>query len=791
MTDDDEVFPALLSNARRSAGLSQEELAERAQLSIRGVSNLERGRSRWPHPDTVRRLADALDLPGDERARFVAAAGRRGMSTPLPPDPAGQPAGSAGTQAVVPRQLPGQAPQFSGRQEVLAALTGVLAAAGATPPSGTVISVIGGMAGVGKTALAVYWAHQVAGRFPDGQLFVNLRGYDPSGPPVPPADAMRGLVEALGTAPESVPRSAAALAGLYRSLLAGRRVLLVLDNARDAAQVRPLLPGGPGSMTVVTSRSQLTGLVARDGAAQVTLDALSQAEAHELLARKLGAGRVAAESGAAGLIAAGCGGLPLALCITAARGAMHPDLPLQQIAAGLASARSGLDGLAVAGDPEADVRASFSWSYQSLSPAARWMFRLLGLHPGPDFSVEAIASLAGLPSGETARLLADLAESSLLSVTAGRFALHDLLRTYAAELVTSHDSAETRRAAVRRMLDYYLATAAAAAPLFGGTMLHTEPPPLDPGVVPGKLDSTAAALGWFTTEYTVLVRLVDLAAETGFDTHAWQLPRTLRGLFDWQARWADWEHTHRVAAEAATRLGDQRALAITLLAAARCYSYQQRGPESEGSLLRALELFGSLGDHTGQARTLIQLGVVTSSAGRYEQAVGWAERAYEMYVRHGDREGQAGAQANLGLYQYHLGNLAAARDLLIQARSTFTDLGYRVGEALAADNLGLVHRRLGDFAAAIACHVTAASLLGGLGDVANQAECLADLADDYHAAGQYAEAVAACTQVLNIRTRLHHPAAGRTRARLAEFRASAAAANGAGPPGRRLTGPHR
>jgi tetratricopeptide (TPR) repeat protein/DNA-binding XRE family transcriptional regulator len=766
MTDDGAAFGARLAACRQSAGLSQKELAERSGLSIREISNLERGRSRSPHPDSARRLADALSLRGQARGDFLAAAGRRlarNVTARAVTTPQGRPGRADGAQTV-PRQLPAAVPHFTGRRAVLAELTAQLHNRDAD--NAVVLSAIGGTAGVGKTALAVHWAHQVAGLFPDGQLFVNLRGFDPSGTPLSPADALRRLAEALGAEHERLPGSIEGLAALYRSLLAGRRILVVLDNARDAAQVRPLLPGSPACVVVVTSRSQLTGLIARDGAVRVAVDAMTEAEARELLARRLGAGRITADERAAGQVAERCGRLPLALCIAAARAAMRPDLPLARVAADLADAQGKLDVLAAAGDAQADVRAAFSWSYETLTPASRRMFRLLGLHPGPDISAEAAVSLAGAPPGRVARLLTELTESSLLSAGGGRYALHDLIRAYAAELTGAHDSGTGRRRATRRILDHYLTTAATAARLLDATRLPTQTPPAAAGVRPEELTTSAQGLRWLDQEYAVLLRLVDLAAAAGFDVHAWQLPRALRSLFDWRARWEDWERTHRIAAQAATRLGDLRAQALTHLAWSRCDIYRNRWTDAEQHLHRARHLFGELADRPGQARVLVNLGVAASTAGHYQQATAWAQRAHALYTDLGDLAGQAGTLVNQGSYQYHLGALAPAMDLLHRGRDMFTALGDRNGQALAADNLGLVSHGLGDYRQAITCHQAAASLLAGLGDVAHQAESLNNLADAYHADGQHAMAIHACEQALAILTELRHADTAKTRARL-------------------------
>jgi hypothetical protein len=382
------------------------------------------------------------------------------------------------------QQLPAAVAHFAGRTGELATLTGLLR--GRAERGGTVvISAIGGTAGVGKTALAVHWAHQVADRFPDGQLYVNLRGFDPSGSVMAPAEAVRRFLDALQVPPERIPVDLDAQAALYRSQLACKRMLVVLDNARDTVQVRPLLPGAPTCLVVVTSRGQLTSLVAVDGAHPLTLDLLTEAEARELLARRLGPDRIAAEPQAVEQIVGCCARLPLALSIAAAR-AEQSGFPLAALAGELAETGRRLDVLD-AGDAAGQVRAVFSWSYTALSSAAARLFRLLGLHPGPDISAAAAASFAAVPPAETRRLLAELVRASLLTEhTPGRYAFHDLLRAYAVDVTHTHDPADQRRAAVGRMLDHYRHTAHTAERLLNPAR---DPIPLallppGPGVTP-------------------------------------------------------------------------------------------------------------------------------------------------------------------------------------------------------------------------------------------------------------------------------------------------------------------
>jgi DNA-binding SARP family transcriptional activator len=357
-------------------------------------------------------------------------------------------------ERVVQRQLPTAPSHFAGRSAELQALTRLVN--GGADAGGTVmISAISGTAGVGKSTLAVYWGHQVADEFPDGQLYVNLRGFGPSGPPVTSAEAIKGFLAAYQVPSAAVPPGLDTLAGLYRSMLAGTRTLIVLDNARDVDQVRPLLPASPGCLVLVTSRNQLAGLVGNEGARLLTLDVLPEAEAHELLVSRLGPSQVTAEHDAVSEVARLCAGLPLALGIAATRAAARPDFALTALAAELRDGEGRLDALDT-GDATGSLREVFSWSHQQLSHSAGRLFRLMSVHPGPDMSVQAAASIAGIAVPDAQRALAELSNASLVAERSpGRYGCHDLLRTYAAEQATDCDGDVEVRAAMNRMLDHY------------------------------------------------------------------------------------------------------------------------------------------------------------------------------------------------------------------------------------------------------------------------------------------------------------------------------------------------
>jgi transcriptional regulator with XRE-family HTH domain len=424
-------FGEFLRLRRSALGLTQEELAERSRLSIRAIADMESGRTSRPYRHSVQCLAEALGMSDPDRELLERLARPGAAGHPSAPGLSRQarPAAMRSWPALcAPRQLPSAIPHFAGRAAERRTLTSVLAAAEAG------ICAIVGAAGVGKTALAVRWAHQAADRFPDGQLYVDLRGFDPSADPVPAAEAIRGFLDALGVPPGMVPASTQAQGGLYRSLLAGLKVLLVLDNARDPAQVRPLLPGNSSSMVVVTSRDQFTGLVAADGAVPLFLDVLGFAESWELLACRLGACRLAGEPQAAADLIGRCAGLPLALAIVAARAAAGPALPLRELAADLRTAGRRLDAMDT-GDAATSLRAMLACSLRVLSEPAAGLFRLLALHPGPDLSVADAVGLAGVTTAQARALLGELARCHLVTEQSpGRFTVDDIVRAYASEL---------------------------------------------------------------------------------------------------------------------------------------------------------------------------------------------------------------------------------------------------------------------------------------------------------------------------------------------------------------------
>jgi DNA-binding SARP family transcriptional activator len=678
--------------------------------------------------------------------------------------PATLAAGSA--RVVTPRELPAGVRQFTGRTRELAELTELLDQTDANSPGMVVISAIGGTAGVGKTALAVHWAHQVADRFPDGQLYANLRGYDQSRVPAASADVARRFLNALGVPDDRIPSDPESWGSLYRSSLAGKRMLIVMDNARDAAQVRPLLPGGPGCFVLVTSRNQLASLGAAEGACLLTLDLLSQPDAHELVARRLDRARVRNEPQAVSELIGLCARLPLAVSIAVARANARPASPLACLVAELRDASSRLD-LLDTGDPASSVRAVFSWSYQDLSGTAARMFRLLSVHAGPDITIPAAASLAGLPRDEARRAVGELTGSHLLAEHAhGRFTFHDLLRAYAADQARTQDTDAERRAALRRLLDHYLHTSHAISRLLDPTLSTISLTAPQPGTLPEAPSDYEQAWAWAETEHQVLLSAAHQAAATRFKTHAWQMLHALEPFFFRRGRWHEFTTAARTALDAARRTDDVAGQAHMHRLLGRGYALLGSFEDAQAHLSHAVVGFRKHGNRTDEARAHLNMGVALRRQARYNDALSQARRALGLYRAAGNPAGQAGALNNIGTYHTYLGDYQEALAYCQKALTGFGELGNRHGAAHALDSLGYAYHCLGQNAQAITCYQQSLDAFREYGDRLSQAETLTHLGDTHHAAGNPQAAHRAWQAALNILSELHHPDASLVHAKL-------------------------
>jgi tetratricopeptide (TPR) repeat protein len=625
-----------------------------------------------------------------------------------------------------------------GRADELAALTGLLDRSGEQAPSAIVISAIGGTAGVGKTALALQWAHQIAGRFPDGQLYVNLRGYDPDRP-MTAADALAGFLRALGVPGQDIPPEEDEQAARYRSRLAGRRVLIVLDNAGSVEQVRPLLPGTPGCAVLVTSRDALAGLVARDGAARLELDLLPSAEAVGLLGALIG-GRVEDDRAAAETIAGQCCRLPLALRVAAELAASRPDAPLADLACELADEQKRLDLLDADGDPRTAVRAVFSWSYRHLDSDAARAFRLAGLHPGPDFETYAAAALTG-GSLEQARHLLDLLARAHLIQPArpGRYGMHDLLRAYARELAAG-DGEEEQRAALTRLFDHYLYAASMAI----GTLYPTEqrrrpriPSPASP--VP-PFTERVPARAWLEAERACLVAVTVHAAERGWPSHATRLSMTVFRYLD-SGYYPEAIIVHGYALLAARRTGEHVAEATALNALGLVDLHLGRFGQAADHFRQALACSREAGDRVREARALGNLGIVSFLEGSYRQAISDYEQALTLHRESGDRISQVLVLNNLSIIDRRQGRYLQATEHCEQAMALAREAGDLDFEALVLVNLGLVDLRLGRYQLAADRFRRALLIRRERGSRSGEAEAYTSLGDAELRLGRHREAI--------------------------------------------------
>jgi DNA-binding SARP family transcriptional activator/Tfp pilus assembly protein PilF len=627
------------------------------------------------------------------------------------------------------------------------------------------IAVLAGTAGVGKTALAVRWARRAAAAFPDGQLYVNLRGYDP-GTPVAPADALAGFLRALGLAGEDIPAGEDERAAAYRSLLDGRRMLVVLDNAASVEQARPLLPGSPTCLVVVTSRDSMAGLVARHGARRTALDVLPAADAIGLLRTLIG-DRVDAEPDAAAELAAQCARLPLALRVAAELAAASPDSRLAELAGELAGEQRRLDLLDAGGDERTAVRGVFSWSYRHLPVTAARAFRLIGLHPGPDLDAYAVAALIGatgatdgsgrrpVTATQAKDALALLARAHLLHpVGGGRYGMHDLLRAYARELAAGEDGAGGQQAALTSLFDYYQGVAASAMDVLVPAERHYRPRLEAISTPAPELTTRARARDWLDAERAVLVAVTLHAAAHGWPGHTTRLAATLYRYLETGGHYADAVTIHGRSSHAARLLGDRAAEAMALtnlgIISWRQGRYQQAADYHQQSLAASV----AIGDRRGEANALANLGTVYERRGRYQQAAHCHQQALAAFQSIGERTGEARCLGNLGSVAAREGQYERAVDWYQQSLAVFRETGDLTGEASALPDLGRVYQRQGRYEEAVGCYQRALALFRETGDRTGEAEARNGVAEILLATGRPDEAQVAYTAALELAGRL-------------------------------------
>jgi DNA-binding SARP family transcriptional activator len=654
------------------------------------------------------------------------------ITTPAPAPPAATGAGAnIAAPPPAPRELPPDVYAFTGRRHALAELDGLLAAAAAG--SAVPVFVVSGTGGVGKTALAVHWAHRVADRFPAGQLYLDLRGYDPA-EPMTPEQALASLLGSLGVNGADMPAGPAERGARLRTLLAGRRMLVLFDNALDAEQVRPLLPGTAGCAAVVTSRDDLAGLVARDGARRVGLGVLSPDEVRDLLHTLIG-DRVVEEPALAETLARHCGRLPLALRIAAERVAARPDTPLAVLEAELATERGRMDLLTAGSDTGTGIRAVFSWSERHLPAPAMRLFRLLGLHPGHDIDAGAAAALAGTAPDEARRLIEVLDRAHLVERTApGRWTMHDLLRDYAHEQVLAQADEPVRLAALTGLYRWYLAGAAAAMRRMFPESARRWPGPFgtdlgEGGAAPDRAPTfadAAAARAWLEMERPNLVAAVR-AAGAGLSGHAVEIARTLARYLDVGYHNADAFALHRRAHDLATNQGDRAGVALALHELGLAHARSGRFADAIDHHRRALEHYTRLDDLIGRARCHLSIGVAEHFLANYGAAFVHCRRSFTLFRRAADPAGEARALGNLGRIHLARGRHREAAQLFEEVVDLFDSIGDRVGLGRNLNEIGTLRQHQGRLAEAYDCHERARLLLNEVGDTAAEACSLVDL----------------------------------------------------------------
>jgi tetratricopeptide (TPR) repeat protein len=660
---------------------------------------------------------------------------------------------AAAAAAQVPHQLPAHPAHFVGRDAELAQLTQLLDEALAEDEN-SVILAIDGTAGVGKTSLALRWANQVADRFGDGQLYVNLRGHDPSGAPVSPAEAIRGFLDTFGVPADRIPVGAEAQARLFRSMLAGKRMLLMLDNARDTDQVRPVLPGPGGCLVLITSRRRLADL---DEAVPLTLATLPPDQAGQLFTRLAPA--AAGEPDAVADLMRRCGCLPLAIRLLAGRLRHHPSWTVADLVA--AVAESG-DELAEIQAGSVSAAAAFDLSYRDLQPDEQRLFRGLGLHPGPDIDTRAAAAMDGSPLAQARRLLDGLYDNHLIEETSrGRYGMHDLLRAYARAMASGDEAAETE-ARTGRLLEFYLRTAQAAdrhlSPGAGGQATAADPALR--GVLPA-LATRDQALSWMRAERANLQACVEYATATGRYPEAVGIAAAMSTFLYDEGYWDQARSIYQTAAAAGKAAGDQPGLAAALadlgVGQARALNYRGSVQYVIGdhraaaeTLSQARELFRGLDDPAGLAEVLLRLAAVQLETGDYTAAAQALGEALPIFGDLGDLAGQATALAHTGAVKFETGDYPAAAAALADALAAYRDLGDQPGQVTVLSDLSAVQAVTGDYQAAAASLQQAPPMSGGPGHRLAEAGALSRLGELRLATGDLPAATQALSASLQV-----------------------------------------
>lgn len=733
-------FAGLLRRLRIQAGLTQEQLAEAATISVRAVSDLERGVNQSARRETARLLAEALGLAGEARTEFMSAA-RAAPAVPLSSPPT---ADQVVVEAGATRTLPRDIGSFIGRETELQMLLDVLATSAAAA-NAAVICAVGGMAGIGKTAFAVHAAHLLRPRFPDGQIFLPLHGHTAGQRPVDPAEALGSLLLTAGVADWQIPPDLEARSRLWRDYLARRRMLLVLDDATGHEQVRPLLPGSPGTLVLITSRTHLTAL---EDAHPLSLDVLTAAEATELLIRVADRPDLNPEDESIADITTLCGQLPLAIAMLARQLCHHPTWSSARLALGMAAARDRLEFMQA---ENLSVAAAFDLSYRDLTEDQQRLFRRLAIHPGDSIDAYAAAALHDCILDVARRGLDTLYSQHLLTEPAqDRYRFHALIRDHARNLTAANESHE-RDAALRRLLDYYLSTAQAAS----GYLDRRSPGPAPTVRVRRPAHSPrffehAGAITWFDAERLNLHIVTCCAARDGQTDYVIGIAAAMHNFLRRYGHWDQALTVHQLALDAARQTGDDLAQAIALVNLGDIQGRTGDYPSAAANLTEGLRAYRRSGSQLGQASALNELGAVQEATGNYPAAAASHLRALSYYRAVADLNGEAGALDRLGVVDHATGDFAAAATNHQEALRLYRHTGYEQGEADALNHLGTVQQRLGNHVAATASHQEALRIYSALGSRIGQGSALTRLGYVHHAVGDYAAATASHQQACQI-----------------------------------------
>lgn len=675
----------------------------------------------------------------------------------LVPDSPGTAHGPVESSRPVPMQLPAPPRFFTGRDRELAQLDTTL-----TMEHGSVTA-ISGTAGVGKTALALHWMARVTDRFPDGQLYVNLRGFGPIGSALSTDEALRGLLDALGVPADRTPSEPDARVALYRSLLAARRMLILLDNARDADHVRNLIPGTSANVVVVTSRDGLTGLVINDGACPIALHVMTEPEAYALLTRRIGMTRVAAEPEAVTDLIVRCAGLPLALAIVAGRAAVRTQHSLQVLADELRE-RQGLEALS-GPDPVTDPGTVFSWSYQALTPPAARLFRMVGTHIHPEFTLTAAASLAGASISEVRSWLAELTDANLLAERAPcRFTVHDLLYAYAIDLSQQQDDTAEQHVVTLRMLDHYLHTAHLANQhVRARHYRHTVSSP-QAGVTVEPINDHLTAMRWLTTEQPALLAALRRAVKARLHTHTWELACALFLFLSRRGRWRELVAVQQAGIDAAHQLDDKAAQSRSHHSLACAYTELGRYDQAHTHFDLAIDSYRRLSDPLKRAKILLDQSFLYSRQHCPTEALNLGRSALDLCLKFGDEVDQAFALNCLAAIHVEIRvDLHQAIEYGRKAVTLAQQANDPHGEAATWDTLGSAHHHLGEYEQALRCYQRSLDIHTVIGERYDETIILTHIGDTHHAAGNPAAARTAREQALTILIELDHPDADRIR----------------------------